>query len=134
MQFDHAKFEQMKNMDPAKWESMCRRCGLCCLVKYATADGIYYSREICHLFDHKTNGCSDYENRLCTACRKVTPELVAEKLMPTSCAYSEMLFGPSEIKPNIDISQIPHAKRDYKSAKKINQLIIPESILWNIPE
>ena len=75
-----------------EWESVCCRCGRCCLIKLQDdeTEDIYYTRIICHLFDCRNHLCREYKNRctLVPECLKITPQNIDSlNWMPKSCAY-----------------------------------------------
>lgn len=75
-----------------EWESVCCRCGRCCLIKLQDdeTEDIYYTRIICHLFDCQKHLCREYQNRctLVPECLKITPQNIDSlHWMPKACAY-----------------------------------------------
>jgi uncharacterized protein len=88
-------FWQTKTLDtmtPAEWESLCDRCGLCCMVKLEDEDtGAIYGTDIaCRLFDAGTCTCASYGTRRKKVrdCIKLTPAAVRSiRWLPTTCAY-----------------------------------------------
>ncbi len=99
------RLEYMKNLSRDEWESICRGCGLCCLCKYYTHDGgVEYARVACKNLDLKTRRCKCYDCRLKRgACHNVDIDIVRDaRVLPRNCAYVEMLYGPSDVHPNID--------------------------------
>lgn len=78
-----------------EWESICRHCGKCCLIKLEDEDSgeVYYTNVICRYFDEEKMCCSVYEKRteLVPACLKLSKKNV-DKLswMPKTCAYREL--------------------------------------------
>lgn len=79
-------------MTPEEWESLCDRCGRCCLVKLEDEDtGEIHKTDIaCRLFDAGRCSCVAYATRQekVDDCIKLTPESVrAIKWLPTTCGY-----------------------------------------------
>ena len=90
-------------MTPEEWESLCDRCGRCCLVKLEDEDtGEILKTDIaCKLFDAETCGCAAYaaRNRRVKDCIKLTPDAVRSiKWLPSTCAYRLVAEGkPLEV-------------------------------------
>ena len=90
-----APFWRTKTLDemtPAEWESLCDRCGRCCLVKLEDEDtGEILRTDIaCRLFDAGSCSCVAYQRRQAKVsdCIKLTPASVrAIKWLPRTCAY-----------------------------------------------
>ncbi len=88
----------LEAMSPAEWESLCDRCGRCCLVKLEDEDTgeIYLTDIACRLFDAGTCACSDYakRRRKVRDCIKLTPQGVRELgWLPSTCAYRLVAEG-----------------------------------------
>ena len=82
----------LEAMTPQEWESLCDRCGRCCLVKLEDEDtGEILLTDIgCKLFDAGTCSCVSYANRQRKVkdCVKLTPQAVREiPWLPKTCAY-----------------------------------------------
>ena len=82
----------LEQMTPVEWESLCDRCGRCCLVKLEDEDtGEIFTTDIaCKLFDAGACSCMSYKLRQKKVgdCVKLTPETVrALKWLPSTCAY-----------------------------------------------
>ena len=82
----------LEQMTPEEWESLCDRCGRCCLHKLEDEDTneVYYTSVACTLLDTNNCQCRNYSNR-----KQIVPEctILAIKdiahfhwLVPT-CAY-----------------------------------------------
>lgn len=85
-------------MNPQEWESLCDRCGRCCLVKLEDEDtGEIYKTDIaCKLFDAGTCTCAAYEKRHSKVedCIQLTPQSVREiRWLPKTCAYRLVAEG-----------------------------------------
>ena len=86
------KTKSLKDMSPSEWESLCDRCGKCCVVKledYYTEE-IYYTNVSCKLLCEKTALCKDYINRksFVPDCEILSPKKLKNlKWMPDTCAY-----------------------------------------------
>ena len=57
------KTKSLKDMTPSEWESLCDRCGKCCVVKLEDFDTqeIYYTNVSCKLLCEKTALCGLYK-------------------------------------------------------------------------
>jgi uncharacterized protein len=88
----------LEQLTPEEWESLCDRCGRCCLVKLEDEDtGEIYRTDIaCRMFDAGTCGCVAYakRQRKVADCVKLTPQSVrAIKWLPVTCAYRLLRDG-----------------------------------------
>ena len=85
----------MKKYSKEEWESICRHCGKCCLIKLEDEESgeIYYTDVVCRYFDEEKMSCTVYDKRceLVPTCLKLSPKNV-DKLawMPETCAYREL--------------------------------------------
>ena len=72
------KTKSLKDMSPSEWESLCDRCGKCCVVKLEDYDTeeIYYTNVSCKLLCEKTALCKDYINRKSSVpdCKILSPK------------------------------------------------------------
>nr|QIM10362.1 hypothetical protein PlAlph_1160 [uncultured Alphaproteobacteria bacterium] len=85
----------MSDFSEEEWESVCMRCGKCCLEK-GTHDGeILFFNRVCDGLDLRTGLCTRYKKRLCENCAKVDLTLLQTEpsLLPESCAYRLLLAG-----------------------------------------
>ena len=88
----------LDQMTSAEWESLCDRCGRCCLVKLEDEDtGEIFTTDIaCRLFDAGTCSCLSYKSRRkkVADCLKLTPDAVRTiKWLPSTCAYRLLKDG-----------------------------------------
>jgi uncharacterized cysteine cluster protein YcgN (CxxCxxCC family) len=93
---------ELKNMSSEQWESVCDKCGLCCLNKLQDdeSDEIFYTKVSCKLLDVSKCQCIMYEKR-----KEIVPECInltykqlrnhAHKWLPNSCSYKLLLNGES---------------------------------------
>lgn len=78
--------------DHEGWEAVCARCGRCCFVREAGADGsvaVNYA-EPCRFLDMDTHRCRVYAKRFeeCPECHRLTPATVFfQRHLPKECAY-----------------------------------------------
>ena len=82
----------LEAMTPVEWESLCDRCGRCCLVKLEDEDtgAIFHTDIACRLFDPSACSCVSYatRRRKVSDCLKLTPQAVRDiKWLPKTCAY-----------------------------------------------
>lgn len=85
-------------MSQAEWESLCDRCGRCCLLKLEDVDSgeLYFTSVAC---EHLQAGCQcrHYERRieLVDECLQLTPESLPKLRdhLPASCAYRRLAEG-----------------------------------------
>ena len=91
--------KRLRDMTRDEWESLCDRCGLCCVHKIEDEDTgeIFCTRFACELLDLEYCTCREYERR-----RKVVPDcarLTADNLrrilpmLPATCAYRRLAEG-----------------------------------------
>lgn len=127
------RIDYLKGLSPRQWEAMCKRCGICCLVKHDILGKTVYTNVVCDNLELATKKCNCYSTRLKKAdCCKVDLQVVLDgALLPASCAYSEFLYGPAKFLANVDFSKLTR-ERDFKgSITNIMDSLLPESIRWN---
>lgn len=88
----------LEEMNREQWESLCDRCGQCCLVKLEDDETgeVQTTSVACKLLDLGTCQCSDYENRaeIVYECEVLTPQSAGDyKWLPLSCAYRRLAEG-----------------------------------------
>ena len=89
------KFWETKNlidMNENEWESLCDKCGKCCVIKLEDFDTqeVHYTNVSCKLLCEKSASCKDYENRksIVPDCIILSPDNLKDlKWMPETCAY-----------------------------------------------
>ncbi len=84
--------KSLAEFTPAEWESICCRCGKCCLIKLQDedSDDVWYTDLVCHYFNQADCSCSCYDERckLVPECLKLDIHNVDKiQWMPRSCAY-----------------------------------------------
>ncbi len=82
----------LTQMNEREWEALCDRCSKCCVISIEDVDtGVLYLTDVsCKLFNTKSCGCGDYENRkqFVHDCVKLTPKNVPKlDWLPRTCAY-----------------------------------------------
>ncbi len=92
------KEKKLEEMTKAEWESLCDRCGQCCLNKLENIDTkeIALTNVSCRYLDLESCSCTDYKNRTDNVydCIELTPENACElSWMPESCAYRLLANG-----------------------------------------
>jgi hypothetical protein len=92
------KEKRLDEMTEGEWESLCDRCGQCCLIRLKDEDTgkLYLTDVACRLLDVKACRCSNYSDRLTEVptCIKMTPVRAAETgWLPTTCAYRILAEG-----------------------------------------
>ena len=90
--------KRLEEMTSVEWDSLCDRCGRCCLSSVRADDtSEVYSLDIgCLLQDPVTGGCSDYPNRksIVPTCIQLTPSNVGTlDVLPPTCGYVRVHRG-----------------------------------------
>ncbi len=88
----------LEQMTPEEWESLCDRCGKCCLYKLEDEENgrIYYTNVVCSLLDFDSGRCTRYteRSRVVPGCLTLSPEKLPElHWMPGTCAYRLLAEG-----------------------------------------
>ena len=90
--------KKLEEMNADEWDSLCDRCGKCCLHKLIDEDtnDIFYTRVACSLLDPNTLQCASYSNRFsevkdCLDVKKMTSTEM--RWMPRTCAYRLIMEG-----------------------------------------
>jgi len=80
-----------------EWESLCDRCGRCCLHKIEDADTgeILFTNVVCALFDLERGRCTRYRIRrqLVPDCLDLKEGLPPLHWLPATCAYRLLAEG-----------------------------------------
>ena len=92
------KSKSLAEMTQQEWESVCDRCGKCCVLKVEDMDSgdDHYTDIACKLLDCATATCMNYADRKTHVpdCVTLTPDnLSSLQWMPTSCAYRRLDEG-----------------------------------------
>ena len=85
-------------MNKNEWESLCDKCGKCCVIKLEDFDTqeVHYTNVSCKLLCEKSASCKDYENRksIVPDCIILSPDNLKDlKWMPETCAYKLLNEG-----------------------------------------
>ncbi len=120
---DIKKFWLVKSMEDfteAEWESICLKCGKCCVLKDFNNGIARFSNRACDGLDMKTGRCTRYATRICADCVKVDMNLIRDlpELLPETCAY-RMLFEGKGL-PDYH----PLITGDEDSVKKAKQTVL----------
>jgi uncharacterized cysteine cluster protein YcgN (CxxCxxCC family) len=92
--------KKLDEMTPKEWESLCDRCGRCCLHKVEDEDtrAVLTTDVACRLLDLDTCLCKHYTHRRrhVRGCVKLSPARMHEfKWLPSTCAYRLLAAGKS---------------------------------------
>ena len=92
------KLKTLAEMTSEEWESLCDRCGICCVLKIEDMDNgkVHYTDIACKLLDCRTANCMDYSKRRDSVpdCISLTPDnLSSLQWMPDTCAYRRLHEG-----------------------------------------
>ena len=95
------KFWETKNlidMNENEWESLCDKCGKCCVIKLEDFDTqeVHYTNVSCKLLCEESASCKDYKNRksIVSDCIILSPDNLKDlKWMPKTCAYKLLNEG-----------------------------------------
>ena len=84
--------KSFKEMTEEEWDSLCCRCGVCCLhrLKNRKTGKTYFTTIACRYLDLGTCHCAVYEKRFDTEtdCEKMTPDNVMKlRWLPKACGY-----------------------------------------------
>ena len=90
--------KSLAEMTEAEWESLCDRCGRCCLVKLEDEDtaATYFTDVGCRLLDGQTCRCTDYPHRTqkVSDCVRLTPRNINRIVwLPPTCGYRLVADG-----------------------------------------
>jgi uncharacterized cysteine cluster protein YcgN (CxxCxxCC family)/dihydrodipicolinate synthase/N-acetylneuraminate lyase len=90
--------KRLDEMTASEWDSLCDRCGRCCLQSIRADDSskVYRLDIGCIVQDPTTGGCSDYANRksLFPDCFHISPEnIAAADWLPDTCGYRRIHRG-----------------------------------------
>lgn len=88
----------LRALDPIQWESLCDRCGRCCLEKLTNRRNgkVYYTSIACRLLDPFSCQCRNYRERrrIVPHCIQLSPAaLPTFRWLPRTCAYRLLAEG-----------------------------------------
>ena len=92
------KDKSLSEMSTDEWESLCDRCGKCCVLKIEDADTgeVHYTDVACKLLHCGTASCTNYPHRtrFVPDCITLRPDnLDSRPWMPQTCAYRVLHEG-----------------------------------------
>lgn len=92
------KTKKLGEMTTEEWESLCDRCGKCCLIKLEDEDTreVHFTSVVCRYIDLKTCRCTRYgeRTRLVPQCLDLKQHDFAEfNWLPSTCAYRLLSDG-----------------------------------------
>lgn len=84
-------------MTQSEWESLCDRCGQCCLVQLEDEDGqCQTTNVVCEYYDQGCEGCTVYDDRksYVPTCLVLTKDNLDDAwFAPQTCAYRLLAEG-----------------------------------------
>lgn len=91
--------KSLQEMSLEEWESLCDRCGRCCLHKIEDMDTgeILFTNVVCELFDLEGGKCTRYRirQRLVADCMNLRKDFPPLHWLPATCAYRLLSEGKS---------------------------------------
>ena len=87
------KTKTLEEMNRFEWESLCDRCGICCLhrLKNGTTGKIYFTSVACRFLDIEQCVCTIYNDAV-RNCLKINPKNIRKfRWLPKTCAYRLIL-------------------------------------------
>src|SRR5262245_15636584 len=90
--------KSLQAMSRDEWESLCDRCGQCCLLKVEDEDSgkVFLTELACRLLDVRTCRCGDYANRHASVpdCIVISPDNTKQlSWLPDTCEYARVGNG-----------------------------------------
>ncbi len=124
------KKKSLAEMTKDEWESLCDRCGKCCLhkIEYEDTGEVFYTDIICKYLDEKTCMCREYKRsaELVPDCIKVRPEDVKKFFwLPATCAYRLISEGKDLKEWHVLLSR--DSESVHKAGISIREKVVPES-------
>lgn len=96
---DFWRHKALAALTPIEWESLCDRCGRCCLLKLEDEDNgdLYFTNIVCRHLQQPGCQCSHYatRTRAVPECLELTPDSLPALIdhLPSSCAYKRLYQG-----------------------------------------
>lgn len=116
-------------MTPEQWESLCDKCGRCCLYKFEDVDTheFFYTNVACRFLDLETCRCTVYSERKekMASCVILSPAHIPQlKWLPETCAYRLIAEGKNLPKWHPLVSGDPYTV--HTAGISIRNKVIPE--------
>lgn len=126
------KVKTLSKMTRQEWESLCDRCGKCCVLKLEDVDsGDIFSTDVgCRLLDCATACCQNYDNRKTYVpdCTEITPDNIHElHWLPASCSYK--LLAENKPLPAWHPLRTGDIGSTQKAGQSVAGLIFPEDAI-----
>ncbi len=91
------KEKELQQLNKEEWESLCDRCGQCCLIQLEDETGeCVTTGVVCRYYDQTCKQCTIYEERqqLVPTCLTLTADNLEEAwFAPQTCAYRLLAEG-----------------------------------------
>jgi uncharacterized cysteine cluster protein YcgN (CxxCxxCC family) len=92
MQQPFWKIKPLDEMTDKQWESLCCKCGICCLHRFygRKPEKIYFTKIACRHLSLETCLCTIYSNRfhIDRECKKIGPDNILKlSWLPKTCGY-----------------------------------------------
>ncbi|MFP4610380.1 MAG: YcgN family cysteine cluster protein [Thiohalophilus sp.] len=93
------RHKTLAQLSAGEWESLCDRCGRCCLLKLEDEDNgdLYFTNIACRHLQQPGCRCSHYPTRTrqVPECLALTPDSLPALIdhLPVSCAYKRLYQG-----------------------------------------
>jgi len=126
--------KSLQEMSEEEWESLCDRCGRCCLHKIADVDSgeILFTNVVCDLFDLDQGRCTRYRIRqqLVPDCMDMKKDFPPLNWLPSSCAYRLLAEGQTLPAWHPLLSSDPDSVLD--AGISVRSFAVPEGQVENI--
>lgn len=128
--------KSLEEMTHEEWESLCDRCGKCCLRKIEEDDGEFvFTSVACTLLDTETGQCKNYQNRkrFVPDCIQLKPEMVENtSWLPVTCAY-RLVFNGEDL-PEWHHLKCGNFQEIHKAGMSVKGRVISEDFVGDIEE
>ncbi len=129
--------KSLEQMTREEWESLCDRCGKCCLYKLEDEESgrVYYTNVVCGLLDFDSGCCTRYRerSRVVPGCLTLSPERLPDlHWMPGTCAYR--LLAEGEELPDWHPLLSGDPESVFKAGVSVRSYAIPDSEVADLEE